>query len=135
MSIAELDVEEATLVWFEQLKYIRRHGTDVSPGGMYEGRANYQDVILKDRLHEAIAYLNPYLSDAAVQEVFHKITRLDHPDLVERNRQFHKFLVEGVSVENRRRDGSLRTELARIIDFAEHGKKDKNDWLVVNQFT
>ena len=83
-------------------------------------------------LHDAIGYLNPYLSSEAVQEVYNRVTRLDYPTPLEQNRAFHKMLVEGVTVENRRLDGSLRSELAMLVDFTHF---DKNDWLVVNQFT
>jgi type I restriction enzyme, R subunit len=130
--MAESDVEEAALEWFEQLGYTRLQGTEVSPGGTYAGRENYNEVLLGNRLYNAIRYLNPQLSTEAVEEVYRKVTRLDHPDLVERNRRFHALLVEGVPVENRRLDGSLRNELAKIIEFE---RIDKNDWLVVNQFT
>jgi type I restriction enzyme, R subunit len=132
MSIAESDVEEATLEWFEQLEYTRLHGSEVSPGGKFEDRAGYDEVILRERLRTAIQFLNPYLSEDAVEEVYRRVTRIDHPDLTVRNQQFHKILVEGVTVENRRIDGSLRHELARVIDFERF---EKNDWLVVNQFT
>lgn len=132
MSIAESDVEVAALEWFEQLGYTRLQGTEVSPGDTHTGRNNYSEVLLGNRLHDAIRNLNPQLSTEAVEEVYRKVTCLDHPGLIERNRHFHELLVEGVPVVNRRIDGSLRNELARIIDF-EH--LDKNDWLVVNQLT
>lgn len=132
MGMAESDVEEATLEWFEQLGYTCLHGTEVSPGGTYAGRENYNEVILGNRLYDAIRYLNPQLSSEAVEEVYRRVTRLDLPALIEQNRAFHDLLIHGVPVENRRIDGSLRNELARIIDFTH---LDKNDWLVVNQFT
>lgn len=132
MSMAESDVEEATLEWFEQLGYTRLHGTEVSPGGTYASRETYSDVVLGNRLYDAIRYLNPQLSPEAVEEVYRRVTRLDVPGLVERNRAFHDLLIHGVPVENHRRDGSMRNELARVVDFQ---RLDKNDWLVVNQFT
>ncbi len=132
MGMAESDVEEAALEWFEQIGYVRLQGIEVSPEGTYAGRDDYHEVFLGKRLQDAIRYLNPQLSTEAVEETYRKVTRLDHPDLVERNRRFHELLVEGVPVVNRRSDGSLRNELARIVDL-EHW--DKNDWLVVSQFT
>ena len=56
----------------------------------------------------------------------------DAPSLVERNRAVHRMLVDGVTVEYRRKDGSIAGAQARVIDF---DVPDNNDWLAVNQFT
>ena len=42
------------------------------------------------------------------------------------------MLVEGVTVEYRRADGSIAGAQARVIDFEKPGG---NDWLAVNQFS
>jgi type I site-specific restriction-modification system R (restriction) subunit len=42
------------------------------------------------------------------------------------------MLVDGVTVEYRRPDGSIAGARARVIDF---DRPDANDWLAVNQFT
>jgi type I restriction enzyme R subunit len=49
-----------------------------------------------------------------------------------RNRAFHKMLVDGVTVEEKRKDGSIGGVIVRLIDF---DAIDNNDWLAVNQFT
>ena len=49
-----------------------------------------------------------------------------------RNRIIHRWLVDGVTVEHRRADGSIAGAQARVIDF---DVPDNNDWLAVNQFT
>src|SRR5208282_1521099 len=54
------------------------------------------------------------------------------PSLVEHNRLVHAMLVDGVSVEYRRPDGSIGGGQARLIDYES---PDRNDWLAVNQFT
>jgi len=51
---------------------------------------------------------------------------------VEKNRAVHRMLVDGVTVEFRRKDGSIAGAQARVIDFGAPGN---NDWLAVNQFT
>ncbi len=61
-----------------------------------------------------------------------KLTRVDAPSLVERNRAVHRMLVDGVTVEYRRKDGSIAGAQARVIDFDAPAS---NDWLAVNQFT
>ncbi len=49
-----------------------------------------------------------------------------------RNRAQHRLLVDGVTVEYRDADGSIRGAQVRVIDF-EH--PDNNDWLAVNPFS
>jgi type I restriction enzyme, R subunit len=51
---------------------------------------------------------------------------------VERNRTVHHMLVDGVTVEYRRPDGSIAGAQARVLDFET---LENNDWLAVNQFT
>ena len=61
-----------------------------------------------------------------------KLIKIDAPSLIERNRALHRMLVDGVTVEYRRNDGSIAGAQARLIDFDD---PDNNDWLAVNQFT
>lgn len=42
------------------------------------------------------------------------------------------MLVDGVTVEYRRKDGSIAGAQALVLDYQT---PDKNDWLAVNQFT
>ena len=44
----------------------------------------------------------------------------------------HRLLVDSVTVEYRRKDGSIAGTQAQVIDFES---PDNNDWLAVNQFT
>ncbi len=55
-----------------------------------------------------------------------------HRHSFERNRAVHRMLVDGVTVEYRRKDGSIAGAQAQVIDF---NTPDNNDWLAVNQFT
>ncbi len=127
-------VEEAALAWLEALGYAVLHGPDIAVGmpGAERRDANYRDVVLEERLRQALLRLNPDLPDEALEDAFRKLTRLDAPTLLERNRAVHRLLVDGVSVEYRRADGSIGGSQAQVIDFDGH---DNNDWLAVNQFT
>jgi type I restriction enzyme R subunit len=89
-------------------------------------------VVLEQRLRDALVRLNPGLPPEALEDAYRKLTRADAPSLVERNRAMHRMLVDGVTVEYRRADGSIAGAQARVIDFAV---PDNNDWLAVNQFT
>ena len=124
----EADVEQAALAWLESVGWHTAHGPDLIPNG----RADYGSVILETRLRDTIARLNPELPAEAWNDAFTKLTRPAGSNLVTRNREFHRMLVNGVTVEYRSDDGAIRGAQARIIDF---DNADANDLLVVNQFT
>jgi type I restriction enzyme R subunit len=131
-SFTESVVEQAALAWFESLGYGVANGAAIAPGEANAERSNYREVTLSQRLRDALARLNPDLPADSLEDAFRKVTRRELPSLVGNNRAFHKILVEGVAVEYRRDDGSIRGGSARLIDF---DNPDPNDWLAVNQFT
>jgi type I restriction enzyme, R subunit len=134
MKFTEFIVEDAALAWLEALGYAVTHGPDIAAGEPDAERsdANYRDVLLERRLRRALARLNPGLPPDALDDAWRKLTRVDAPSLVERNRALHRMLVDGVTVEYRRKDGSIAGAQARVIDFEARAN---NDWLAVNQFT
>jgi type I restriction enzyme R subunit len=89
-------------------------------------------VVLAARVRAALARLNPDLPAEALEDAWRKLMRLDAPSLIERNRAVHRMLVDGITVEFRRKDGSIGGAQARLIDFDDPAE---NDWLAVNQFT
>jgi len=133
-SFTESVVEDAALAWLEALGYSVLHGPEIAAGepGAERSDPNYRDVVLERRLRQALVSLNPDLPAEALDDAFRKLTRADAPSLLERNRGVHRMLVDGVTVEYRRPDGSIAGAQARVFDF---DKPDRNDWLAVNQFT
>ncbi len=127
-------VEDAALAWLEALGYAVLHGPDIAAGepGAERSDPSYRDVQLEERLRNALARLNPDLPPDAIDDAFRKLTRADALSLVERNRAVHRMLVEGVTVEYRRKDGAIAGTQVRLIDFEV---PTNNDWLAVNQFT
>jgi type I restriction enzyme R subunit len=127
-------VEEAALAWLEGLGYAILSGPVIAAGEPASERSDpdYRDVILQHRLRQALVGLNPELPPEALEEAFRKLMRADAASLVARNRTLHKMLVDGVSVEYRREDGSIAGVQARVLDF---DWPENNDWLAVNQFT
>lgn len=130
--INESVVEKATLAWFEALGYSVVSGVSISPGEPGAERESYADVFLVGRLRSAIAKLNPHLPDDVVEEAVRKATRTESPSLFENNRRFHRLLTDGVDVEYRRPEGGIAGDKAWLADFEN---PEKNDWLVVSQFT
>jgi type I restriction enzyme R subunit len=133
-SFSESVVEDAALAWLEGLGYNVLHGPEIAVGMVDAERndPNYRDVVLEGRLRQALVRLNPDLPAEALEDAFRKLIRTDAPSLIERNRAVHRMLVDGVTVEYRRADGSIAGAQARVLDF---DTPDNNDWLAVNQFT
>ena len=131
-TFTESEVEQATLDWLEGLRWSIILGPDIAPDTPNSERADYEQVILERRFRDALIRLNPNLPGEALDDAFRRLTRPEGSTLEARNRAFHHMLVDGVTVEYRNAEGTVRGAQARVIDFDD---PDRNDWLVVNQFT
>ncbi|MGE5481551.1 MAG: type I restriction endonuclease subunit R, partial [Bacteroidota bacterium] len=131
-SVTESLVEQAALAWLESLGWAVKQGPAISPGELAAERSDYREVVLGQRLRDALARLNPNLPPEALEDAFRRVTQPEGATLEARNRAFHRILVDGVTVEYRRSDGSIAGAQARVIDFDD---PENNDWLAVNQFT
>ncbi|MYA44773.1 MAG: type I restriction endonuclease subunit R [Acidobacteria bacterium] len=127
--ITESVVEDAALDWLRDLGYRTVHAPEPGPYGL---RDTYGDVVLPRILRDRLAHLNPDLPADALDDAFRKLTTPPGATLEARNRSFHGMLVDGVAVEYRRDDGTVRGDPARVFDFDD---PSSNDFLAVNQFT
>jgi len=132
VAFTEAVVEDAALAWLESAGWPVKNGAEIAPGERAAERDDYGEVVLAQRLRDALARLNPALPREALADAFRKLTRREGPTLEARNRAAHRLFVDGVTVEYRTQDGAIRGAQARVIDFAD---ADNNDWLAVNQFT
>jgi type I restriction enzyme R subunit len=131
-TLTEADIESLALDWLAALGWQTRHGSELAPGGLFAERQDYQQVVLAERLRNALAALNPDLPTDAIEDAYRKVLNPEGATLEQRNRAFHRMLVDGVPVEYRTASGEMRGERARIVDFET---PDNNDWLAVRQFT
>ena len=131
-TITEADVEQAALEWLSALGWKVAHGPDIAPDTPNVERSDYGQVVLAQRLRDALAELNPSLPASALDDAYRKLTRPEGSTIEARNRAFHRMLVEGVVVEYRADGGAIRGAQAQVIDFDNPAN---NDWLAVNQFT
>lgn len=131
-NFCESHLEEAALEWFEELGYEIVFAPDLAPDGDYPEREDYSDVVLAERLKEALARNNPRLPEEALEEAFRQITIPQSPSLLMNNKAFHKMITDGIDVQVRREDAGYRTEKAYVFDFE---KPQNNDFMVANQFT
>jgi type I restriction enzyme R subunit len=129
--ITENQIEEIALRYLEGLGYTYLHGPDIAPDGEHPERKSYSDVVLVNRLRDAIDRLNPSIPYDAREEALKKALRAESPSLLARNETFHRNLTEGVDVEIRK-DGAIRGDKVYLVDF-DHA--ERNEFLAVNQFT
>jgi type I restriction enzyme R subunit len=131
VSIHESHVEAEMLGWFEDLDYEVVFGPDLAPDGSNPERRDYRQVILEGRLQTTLHRLNPELPPAAITDAIGVLTGAGSPGLITGNREFQRHLTRGIQVYWQQ-DGETQSARVRLVDF-DH--PDKNDWLVVNQFT
>ncbi|MDT7806328.1 MAG: type restriction enzyme subunit [Acidobacteriota bacterium] len=133
MTIREDHLEQAALRWFAELGYQTLSGYDIAPApdGTAPERENYRQVILAGRLRSQLVALNPDIPLTAIDDAVRQLLSPNTPTLIQANRQFHRFLREGVPVEFQR-DGETVGDRVRLFDF---DNPDNNDWAAINQFT
>jgi type I restriction enzyme R subunit len=128
--ISEDHIEQIIIQEFIDLGYSYVNGADISPEGTAQER-EYNEVVLKNRLHTAISKLNPDVPYEAQEEAVKKVLRTDSPNLFQNNYQVHKYLTDGVDVEYRKGDRIVGDKVW-LIDYEN---PTNNEFLVVNQFT
>ena len=128
----ENDLEQAVMEWFQDLGYQTQYGPDISPGGSFSERESFGDVVLYDRLHSALKRINKQYSNDTISELVKKITRQQSLSIVQNNVAFQKLLTDGIDVEVKQKDGSIKTEKAYIFDAKDI---ENNEFLAINQYT
>ena len=130
--VSESTVEQAALSWLSSLGWQTAYGPDIAPDTPGAERTDFTQVVLEERLRNALVNLNPGLPPSALETGLRSLINPDGPTLEARNRAFHHALTRGVTVRVRRPDGTTSGEPANVVDFENPAN---NDWLAVNQFT
>ena len=131
-TLTEAEIEATTLSWLSSLGWQTVHGPDIAPDTPGAERANFTQVVLEERLRDALFNLNPNLPAPALETGLDSLINPEGPTLEIRNRAFHHALTRGVTVPVRQPDGTMTGVPAVVVDFEN---PDNNDWLAVNQFT
>jgi type I site-specific restriction-modification system R (restriction) subunit len=129
--MTEDQLEQEALGWLADVGYQHRYGPELAPDGSTPERSDYRQVLLVERLRQAVAALNPNVPTAAREDAVKQVVDLGTPVLLAANRQFHRLLVTGVPVQYQR-DGETRGDFVRLVDWAAPAR---NEWLAVNQFS
>ncbi len=128
----EATVELAAIEYLRQLGYATTFGPDIAFDGTHPERVSYQEALLQDRLRDAILRVNPGIQAALADDAIKRLLRAESQNELVENRRVHKLLTDGVPVEYRAHDGSIRTKMVALVDFED---PENNDWIAVNQFT
>src|SRR3989304_3586879 len=131
--IHESDVEENVLAILESLGYeiIRGDNEGYLPGGLSALRSDYKDVVLVERLRDALKMINPSIPEEAREQAVKQVLRSESQKLIADNESFHRMLVDGVDVPIQTEDGESYKKVW-LFDFE---KPKNNEFLAVNQFT
>ena len=110
-------LEEAALEILGGLGYEHKYGPDIACDGEEPERKDYKEVILENRVRDALFRINKGIPREALDDAFRQIITFNSPSLVENNRYFHR-LTEGIEVSFKEK-GLIRTKRAYIVDFDE----------------
>ncbi|WP_373032867.1 type I restriction endonuclease subunit R [Sulfurovum sp.] len=129
--ISENEIELFAIELLEKQGFEYIYAPNVAPDSDTPMRDSFEEVILKDKLQNALTALNPALEHDLIFDALKQIERLGTTELLTDNETFHKMLTEGITLEVQR-DGVTRGEIVKLIDFED---VDNNDFVVSNQFT
>ncbi len=129
--ITENEIELFAIELLEKQGFEYIYAPDIAPDSENPMRESFEDVILKDKLTNALTNINPSLEYDQIEYAVKQCQRLKSTELLADNEVFHKMLTEGITVEVQK-DGVTRGEIVKLIDFDD---VSNNDFVVSNQFT
>ncbi len=120
----EETLEKITMEILEELEYECINGYEME-------RTDFSKVILEEDLKEAIRKINSNVSEEELMEVLRQIKNLEHNNTILNNKQFTKYLLEGVPVPINE-NGETRYKTIKIVDF---DNISNNTFKAINQYT
>ena len=102
-------LEEAAIEILGELGYTHAFGPDIA----YDGEAperkgkDYKDVILEERVKEALFRINKNIPREALEDAFRQVITFNSPSLAENNHYFHSLLIEGIEVSFKEKDTNI----------------------------
>lgn len=129
--LTESEIEALAIERLQLLGFDYVYGPDIAPDSLNPERETFAEVLLTQRLRNAVARINSSLPPAALDEAIKTIQRISSPELLANNEAFHRLLTEGVNVSYQK-DGNTRGDLVWLVDF---NHPDNNEFVVANQFT
>ncbi|SLM28987.1 HsdR2 (fragment) [Desulfamplus magnetovallimortis] len=119
-----LQSELPAIQLFEKLGYTYQNGST------NDERSSINDVILENRLKDAIKRLNPWLNENNVNNAFKEITSVSATSFIEANEHIHKLISTQEYTPKQIIDGK---ETYRGVSYIDFINIENNDFLIVNQ--
>ncbi len=119
-----LQSELPAIKLFEKLEYTYQNGST------NDERSSINDVILEDRLKDAIKRINPWLSENNFNNAFKAITSISATSFIEANEHIHKLISTQEYTPKQIIDGK---ETYKGVSYIDLTNIHKNDFLIVNQ--
>jgi type I restriction enzyme R subunit len=129
--ITENIIESFAIELLDKLGYEYIYAPDIAPDSENPERNSYEEVLLVNRLQNAVKRINHSIPADAQTEAIKEIQRIASPELLTNNETFHRLLTEGIPV-SKRVDGDDRGDRVWLIDFKN---PHNNEFVVANQFT
>ena len=129
--ITENIIEASAIEILQSQGWEYSNGKEISPEGLFCERENYTQIVLVNRLRNAIAKINPEIPLDAQEAAVQKVLRIASPEMLHNNEEFHRLLVEKVKIPYQQ-NGNERSHEVALIDF---DNTSNNQFSVVNQYT
>lgn len=107
--VYESVIEEAIISLLQNKEYEL-----IDENDFWASNRKLDDFFNRNLLLETLKKINHIYDETILNETINTLTRLENPSLFERNCLFHKYLIEGVTVESKDYDIN---PLIRFIDF------------------
>ena len=90
-------VEETIISYLERLDYVLVDGDD-----LWLQNRQLDEFINEELLLNCLSRINKTNDSEILDEVLRKIKNIDNPSLFEKNKQFHKYLIEGITIDSKK---------------------------------
>lgn len=119
----EEQLEDMTMQLLSRLGYDCKNG--------FEIERDYHSVFDEDIIFDSLANINKEFNDSQIIDAIRTIKNLKHGNVVEDNKEFTKYLLQGVPVEIKTKTG-YQYKNVKLIDFKNI---ENNHFEAINQFT
>lgn len=118
----EHELEESIIQMFQEKGYER-----IKSDSKWLTERKLDEYVIEDDIYRALHKINPQINRSLFDEAVKMIKHLHGLKLIERNKLFHKYLIDGIIVQD---NHSNVNPLVKIIDF---GNINNNSFKIVSQ--
>lgn len=120
----EETLEKVTMDMLQELEYECISGYEMN-------RADFSKVLLEEELISSIERINKGIKADQVQEAVRLVRNLDHNNTILNNKQFTKYLLEGLSIPVQE-NGETKYKTIKVLDL---DNIQNNTFKAINQYT